>query len=642
MYWHIDIECISLVIFCIIFVYARRRNFVPTLKNKLFHISLIVTFLAMTSNIISTIFIYNYERIPLLLNWIMCSIYFVITPLMGIIYFYYVLSIVYEKSSIPRAYLLTSIPALIYLLLVIFNPLTKNIFNLNLEEGYTQGKYILLMYIIPYVYCLACIVLVFIKRKVLDSRVRNILIIFPFIVIIFIFIQGIFNKILLTGFAAVCSLLIIYLYLQNKQISIDYLTGIPGRREFLEMLELHIKKRKNISLYAVVFSLRGFRHINDKYGYQIGDELLKIIAKYFKEEVNPHVIYRFSGDEFAVLLVNEEKKSIEKLVGSVMDRMKRPWEIKDYNCLLYTSVGIVNYPNTANNVEDIISAIDYSLICAKKDKIKNCYCCTHDMLDEMKRNHRIIEILKDTIDKDAFEVYFQPIWSVKENRFIMAEALIRLNNTPIGPISPVEIISLAENTMFIIEITYQVLNKVCKFINRLISQGIEIESIAINFSGIQFTDEDLVDKTLKIIEKNNIPYNKIKIEVTESILLKNIDIVETFIEKMHEKGIQVALDDFGTGYCNLVSIINTPIDIIKLDKSLVWSSMINQKSAIVMECMTKTIQEIGMKVVAEGVETKEQEEFVRKCGCNWIQGYLYSKPIKDYELEDLLKNNMDK
>ena len=210
-------------------------------------------------------------------------------------------------------------------------------------------------------------------------------------------------------------------------------------------------------------------------------------------------------------------------------------------------------------MEGLIAGIE-STIAQAKQKPEHYSYCTPQMLEQANRKMRIIEILRERLANNSFEIYYQPIVSVGDRIFHRAEALLRLNDTPIGPIYPSEFIPLAEDTGLIIDITYQILDKVCKYIGELIADGVDIFSVSVNFSSTQFTQEDISERVLEMIQSNDIPYSKVKIEITESVLIENFDTVRNFVNALHAKGVRFALDDFGTGYSNISTVLGFPIN----------------------------------------------------------------------------------
>lgn len=640
MEWNIAAECISIVILTIVWIYSKKGQPLPTLKNKVFQVCLCGTFCAMASNIISTLCIHYHQIVPLWVTWSITVFYFITTPLMGLLYFNYAAAVIYEKvSDALRIIAVASIPGFIYLFFVIINSFTGCLFSITLADGYVRGHLISLTYIIFYLYCLFSVILVLCRGETLAVGIRRILFTFPILAFLVIVVQQIFVNITLSGSAATCALLIIYLYLQNKQITIDYATGLHNRLEFSKLMELQLSKRNPVTFCIIVVSLREFKQINRQYGQKVGDIFLRLISEYLSTITSQYRLYRFSGDEFAVYMEGANKIQLDEMVMQIQKRMTQPWQYRDISKVIPAAIGILQYPIVGNYETGVIAGVEYAVARAKQDKNKNICYCTASMFEEMKRRQKVMDIMKQKLAANEIELYLQPILSVSQWRFVAAEALMRMNQTPLGPLYPSEFIPIAEDTGMIIDITYQVLDKVCAIVKRLIDKGIEFDGISVNFSNIQFMEENLAQKVLAIIEKHAIPYSKIKIEITESVLAARMEDVTKFAEAMQEKGVLLNLDDFGTGYSNLSSVLNTPLDIIKLDKSLLWTAMANSRTASIVKNLTTTFQEMGLSTLVEGVETVEQSQFVINCGCKYIQGFLYAKPMPVEQAQNFIGKN---
>lgn len=644
MRWNIAAEAISMVMLGIIWVYARKGSHLPTLKNRMFQGCLLVTFSAILTNILSTLMIYRYDEIPLWLTGLVTTVYYVLTPLMGLAYFLYTVSVIYpdaQDGQLRRVVGVWLLPGAAYALMVLVNPFTHSLFTIDAARGYERGRLVFVTYLIFYAYCLASIVVTVYNHRRIDRKIYRILAAFPVLAVLVILVQQLYPDVILSGSAATCALLIIYLHLQNKQISVDYLTGVPNRQELLNMLGYMIKRAPNKRFVLVVVSLRDFRIINNTCGQITGDEFLKEVCRFLVQAGPRDNVYRFSGDEFALLFTNENVEQIKRCVRSVQSRMTQPWHAADYRFVLSAVMGVIAY-NRGDTLEKTVSAIEYAVYEAKTGKFGQVCYCDQKMLEKLERRRRIIQVLREQLAQQSFEMYYQPIYSVKTGTFRYAESLMRIPHSPIGPLMPYEFIPIAEETGLIAEITYVVLDKVCQYINRLLAKGIDVGSIHVNFSGVQFNQPDLAGRVLEIIRRNNTPPGAIVIEFTESTLAESTQVVTAFAMEMMQYGIKMGLDDFGTGYSNIASVINIPFGTVKLDKSLVWVSMESEKSALAIKNLSRTFTELGMKVVAEGVETDAQRRLVVDFGVDQIQGFYYAKPMPADEMEDfMLKHQGD-
>lgn len=625
MEWNTISEYCALLILLIIWTYEKKGSTIPSLKNIIFRCCLIVTFLSILSNIGSTIMISQYQLYPQFLTYIITAIYFITTPIMGLFYFYYVISIIYHNRNdiIKKIMISSGIPALLFLCFILTNHKTGYIFQLT-EQGYFRGNYILSTYAIFYLYCILSMVFAYINKKKENNKTLGVLMLFPFLSTIIIIFQQTHPEIILSGFTATSALLIVYLYLQNRQIYIDYLTRLPNRWELLNMLN-YLFNQKNPQFTLIVVSIKDFKMINNHYGQKVGDAFLQKISKELYKLCPSDSVYRFNGDEFAILLTKKIDETT--FIKTLQQKLNKMWNVDTYNYYLSSAIGVVSYSNNYQNVDAVIQSIEYAVISAKK--MPKSYICYYDeqMFLKMERKKQIIDILKTKLQDENFEMYYQPIFSMNTHDFAYIESLIRINDTPIGPIYPSEFIPIAEESGIIIEMTYVILSKVCQFIKQAMNENIPFECVHVNFSPLQFSQIDLSQHVLEIINKHQIPSHKIKIEFTESAVAESTDAVIRFAKQMNLHGIKMGLDDFGTGYSNVSTVMSIPFHAIKLDRSLVLKSIEDCKAAAMLKSMITAFHAIDMQVVAEGVETQEQFDIIKEYGVDQIQGYYFSKPL---------------
>jgi len=430
----------------------------------------------------------------------------------------------------------------------------------------------------------------------------------------------------------------------------DDLTGLPNRRRFNKLLSQYLDAAKKVDeAVALVFiDLDGFKTINDSLGHAVGDKLLCIVAQRFSNCIEPDdVLARMGGDEFALILnlhTNKQKaiSTSQRIIRSLSDKLK----IKKLEISVGASIGISYYPQNADNAADLLKTSDIAMYDAKSTG--KSQIITFNPMHAKRFDERIsLEIdLKEAMKLRQFELYFQPKFSVKSGTVKGVEALLRWQHHTRGFVPPATFIPVAEESGMIQDLGRWVLDEACHWAQIYSQQGIDI-TMAVNISAPQFADEGFVSLVKNILEKYAVAPDKLELEVTESIVMKNVTDVVDRLSTLRDHGIRIAIDDFGTGYSSLQYLEELPLDVLKIDKAFVDrlnsrsdkkpnSSKVHQENSMVKIIVTMA-EAFGLDTVVEGVENTEQLEQVVSLGCDLIQGYLYSRPVPANTLPDVIK-----
>ncbi len=640
MDWNITTEIVAAILVAIIIINSQIGYLLPNFRNVVFQGLLYCSLASIGSNIISSTFLMYYDNVPYFINYTLLIIYFISTAFIGVLYFIYTMSNIFIENK-KRLILFTKIsfiPILIFSIIVLTNPFTNAIFYLDYYGGYQQGPLVYLSFILFYIYVVLSLMIVVHHKKELDKSISRILIVFPIISGLAIIIQYLNPNFIISGIVIAFVLLLIYLYIQHRQMFTDPLTNLLNRQEFRKMAD--VKELNGEPFITLVISLKDFKIINDTYGLKTGDHLLIALCDYLKTIFPSRFLYRYSGDEFAIV-VNDLKK-LDSYVKKISHRLTLPWKALGNEYILNYSMSSIAYPEVAKTNEDIVKGLEYALSYAKEGKGNRYLPCTLAMLTEIKRKYLIIQRLKECVEYDCFEVVFQPIFDVNKKCFNHAEALVRLPQKEEGFISPGEFIPIAEETGFIVNLTYCVLRKTCQFVKDLLQQGIQMEGVSVNFSSVIFKQDNLQERVLEIIDSYDIPYSTIKIEITESILISNFDVVNDFIKNMTAKGIYFLLDDFGTGYSNFSSVLKIPFHTIKFDRSLIQNTIKHKSTEIFVTSLIASFKQLQFHVLAEGIENTEELALAIRNHCDFIQGFYYSRPLEKQKAADfiLLSNKL--
>lgn len=434
-------------------------------------------------------------------------------------------------------------------------------------------------------------------------------------------------------------------YLANH----DDLTNLPNQRFFYKILEdeLMTSERKQQALTVMFLDLDRFKYVNDTLGHMIGDKLLKEVSNRLKRHVHEKgMIARLGGDEFAILFPNLgwDTNEVAKQAKSLIQLMEESFYIEQFDISITASIGISMYPMDAKDGETLMKHADSALYKAKA-RGKNTYQIFISSMDA--ETYKIFTLeadLRKAIDFNQFELHYQPKINTQTYEIVGAEALIRWNHPEWGLVHPKEFIQIAEETVLIIEIGKWIKEKVCKQIRNWQDAGLPPIPVSINLSPSRFLEKDLIKNIENILKETNLNPKYLQLEIVETSLLENENIIFNILSDLKKMGIKVSLDDFGTGYSSLSYLKKYTglIDTLKIDRSFINSlSWTNPDST---NFLTRTIINLArhfkMDVVAEEVETNEQLSLLKEFQCQKVQGFLFSGPVPADEFELLLKDGI--
>ncbi|KJC35164.1 EAL domain-containing protein [Bradyrhizobium sp. LTSP857] len=405
----------------------------------------------------------------------------------------------------------------------------------------------------------------------------------------------------------------------------DALTNLPNRVLFHEQLEQGLRRAgSNDQLAVLCLDLDHFKDINDSLGHPIGDALLKEVGRRLKATVGEHdTVARLGGDEFAVVQIGRsEEAAARALAGRLVEVISAPYEIDDHQIVIGVSIGISLSPQDGTNPDELLKNADLALYRAKADG-RGTYRFFETGMDARAQARRLLEMdLRAALQRDEFQVYYQPIRDVASDRVVAFEALLRWNHPHRGLISPINFIPLAEETGLIVQLGEFVLRSACA--DAATWPG-DVD-VAVNLSPVQFKSPNLIAIVTEALEASGLAARRLELEITESVLLQNSEATLTTLHELRGMGVRISLDDFGTGYSSLSYLRSFPFDKIKIDRSFVSELATRQDSMAIIRAVTGLGRSLGIVTTAEGVENDAQLELLRREGCTQAQGYLFSMP----------------
>ncbi len=429
----------------------------------------------------------------------------------------------------------------------------------------------------------------------------------------------------------------------QHQAHYDALTDLPNRFLVLDRLSHLIVNatRKKGAVALLFLDLDGFKKVNDTLGHEVGDKLLIESARLLRQAVRTgDTIGRLGGDEFIILLEGiKEESDIIPVAKNILKHFRRAFEIEGKEILVTISIGIAVYPDDGNSASELLRNADSAMYCAKEMGRNTYSFYTSSMNHEVERRLLVEAELYEALKREEFHVCYQPLVDIKNRRISGFEALLRWNNKNLGPIKPLEFITIAEQSGHIVSIGQFVFKQAVVNLGKWQKRYKQNFSIAVNLSPNQFRDPELMSFIIDVIEQASIVNGTLELEITEGVLMSGKAIIDKPLQSIKQLGLGISMDDFGTGFSSLNYLRLYPFDSLKIDRSFVRDMTIDKENRDLVNAAITMAHSLGLKVIAEGVETQEQLARLSERGCDIAQGYLFSKPLTESGLEDFLESN---
>ena len=429
-----------------------------------------------------------------------------------------------------------------------------------------------------------------------------------------------------------------------RQANFDHLTGLPNRNMMQVQLNKAIRmaKRQDKKLAIIFLDLDNFKDINDSLGHDAGDALLIEAAERIQSCIRASdTVARLGGDEFVLILENiEDKLCIEGVASKVLAHLSAPYLLNNERAYSSASIGVTVYPDDGQESDALLKNADQAMYGAKQRGRNNVHYFTESMREQMLERMSLVQDLRQALINEELFTVFQPIVDLHGNKISKAEVLIRWQHPKLGLVSPMQFIPLAEETGLIIEISDWVFHKTAPLIKQWREQYHADFQISINTSPMQYKSGFAnITKWLDWLDEYQLGEQAFAFEITENLLMESHHDVYQILANIRERGVAISIDDFGTGYSSFNYLKKYPTDFIKIDKGFIHKISESNKDLALCEAMIVMAKKMGMKVIAEGVETSEQSQLLAAIGCDFVQGYLYTKPLPLEQFENYLSES---
>ena len=419
----------------------------------------------------------------------------------------------------------------------------------------------------------------------------------------------------------------------------DALTGLPNRR----LLELRLQQalhnaHEHDTMVAVMFmDLDRFKTINDSLGHVIGDQLLHSVAQRVQHCLrDTDTVARLGGDEFVMVLPELSGAGDAAMIASqLIDEVSRPYELDTLELRVTPSVGISLFPDHGGSVDALVGKAGAAMYQAKLQGRRNYVFFTGQSHHASSQRLLLENDLHRAVEREEFVLHYQPRYDLSTGMLCACEALLRWQHPTRGAISPAEFIPLAEESGLIVPIGEWVLREACRQVQRWQARGLEVCPILVNISARQFRSLELLSMVRSALDETGVDARLLEVEITETTLMHNTEETLSILGQLHALGIKISVDDFGTGYSSLAYLKRFPVDLLKIDRSFVHDLVTDADDAIIVSAIIGLGRSLQLRVVAEGVETPEQVDFLKRRGCDEVQGFLFSKPLPAAQVEPL-------
>lgn len=634
----IKLEAIFLIIIVIIGLFHYDKNSKFAKRYQLFNGCLLLTAATLISDIFSCMLIADVASYPMWLHTLIHSLYFTCINSCLSMIAAYVFYLLFEYMPYRKCYKVakTIIISLwsILMVLILVNLWTGCYFYIS-NGCYFRGPLnklgFLVMLIEVGMLCMCYIR----NRKVVTPYALQMVRSIPPVTVLLTFIQVLFPDIVFTGVIAVCVNLILFACFQSNRIGRDSLTELQNRSRFFEHLKNYQKRGTNV--HVLLVHLKDYSQVNKHFGMKGGDALLFNIARFLDNLDPEYRVYRYGNTHFTMLGDFSTEKKAKALADHIIRRFDESWDI--HGTEWYQKIQLVHMEMESAAIDENKGVDQLSFLLAKD---KDCKENTKIFFDKSEkasyeRKNYVLSEVRKAIEKETFELYFQPIYSCKAGKFLSAEVLLRLFAEDGSFISPGEFIPIAEEYNLNDEITWLVLQKSMKFLAKY--PELPLETISVNMSVQQMNDEYLKDKVAIAQEKFGELLYKLRIEITESVITQNPEVVGNIMRYITQEGAGFYLDDFGVGFSNFARMLELPFQVIKLDRSMMLRIEKTQRDYNILKSLVAMLHNAGFLVVAEGLETENQVQKAMEIGVDRIQGFYYAKPMCEKDLLTFLEEH---
>lgn len=635
---HYDIAALLILsIVTSVFIFKKK---LPDTKNNLFIAICINTFFSTVFDLFSGVLASFPDKYPNFLHWTVNMFYFMIVNFLPVLFVIYCFALsnkldIFQKK---RNCLLFFFPYLIDLVLILLTPVFHIVYKISQTNEYSRQNGLFFLYVVAIYYVIFGLVLLSKYSLTIDHRKRLSAYSFVILSLLSILIQLFFPKLLMQNFGIALCTMLMFLSLQNSEQLLDGITALFNQKAFDIMSTRLFETKKPFYIIGIVIDDLPF--LNNTFGIAYINSIQFCVAEYLQLNSLENRVYHLNQGEFCVLLPDFDINKAESILESIRIRFAQPWIYELVEVKLSSRLCLIACPQDADKSSAVIDIISTVATDNRYKQEKLIYARNMDTFDLLRIGY-IERQLKTAIQDGRIDVYYQALYSTKEKRIIGAEALVRLKDENGKFISPEEFIPIAEKNGSILRIGLFIFDHVCHFMSstRIYEYGVNM--IDINLSVAQCMQNSLAGQLIEIMKIYNLSPKFINLEITETAAAHTPEILQINMEKLSDFGFDFSLDDYGSGYANINYILHLPFSMIKIDKDIIWTAFKDKepRAFAIMTGIIDMMKKLNMRIVAEGIDSKEMVDKLSELGCDFLQGYYFSEPLPQQAFFHLVQEN---
>lgn len=623
--WINQYEIAAIVIMVVLLVLHTSEKKIYTVLSYYYVVILVVSLLTAVTDEIAIYTLSNYERFPLWVNYFVNVLYSIMSNCVCMLYVEYAIYATKMENKIKQIlrYVLL-IPGILVITMIMTTPTTGWAFTIKNGE-YTQGTGFYLMYIVAVIYVLLAAAFAVYNRRAISSIQLMAIIYFSMAMVMSAVFTLLFPDYLLNAFVSVIGLILIYLSMETDLVDSDKKLNTFNGNALNKQIEKSIREQKDF--YLVALKIGNYDKLNASYGYESADKILSQIAEFLILKTPGKKVFHLTGVQF-VMYLECDMKEVALYIRSCEERFSRNFRLKNLKneVIVPYEITVIHAPEQGNNAEQICGLIEYSFNDVRKQESRRTIWIDDRIIKDFNRKSIVENALDMAVRNGGFEVHYQPVKRVSTDDYPILEALVRIRDEYGELIPPEEFVPVAVNNGAIVQVTDFVLNSIFKFVrdSRIEEKG--VEKIHINLSTYECIQPTLFERIKIAANYYGVNPGILSIDISEDDITYSSALRERVFD-LADIGIDFNLDDYGVGYSNATELIRHGFNIVKIDKSILWMAVSTQNGMKILKNMIRMLKDIDKKVLAEGVETEEQARMLTEMGCEYLQGYIYSRPL---------------